>query len=106
MDDTLVQWDVIHKRYDELSDQLSSSSLDTSKRPALQKELSYLSTLLAKHKEVDRLQHEHETLSAHAQESNEPGVAELYSEELEVVNRALVHEKQALDKILFPPRSS
>ncbi len=103
MDDTLIQWDIIQKRYDELNDQLTTISLDASKRSVVQKEISYVSTLLAKHKEVERLQHEYETLSAQVQQYTDSGLIELYTEELETVHLALVQEQQALDKIMFPP---
>ena len=56
MNDTSIQWDVIQKRYDELSDQVNSSSLESGKRHIVQKELSYLSTVLAKHREIVRLE--------------------------------------------------
>ncbi|MBA2307140.1 peptide chain release factor 1 [Candidatus Dependentiae bacterium] len=102
MDDTLIKWDVIQKRYDELNDQLSSSSVDSSKRPSVQKEISYIGTLLAKHKEVNRLTHEYELLSTQAQEPNDPELAELYADELETVRQLLEQEQQALDKVMFP----
>lgn len=103
MDDTLIQWDVIQKRYDELNDQLSAASLDVSKRPAVQKELSYLSTLLTKYKEVERLQQDYETTRAQSHEQQDPELAQLYTEELEQIHQSLMQEQQALDKIMFPP---
>lgn len=101
MNDTSISWDVIQKRYDELSEQAGSATLESSKRHVVQKELSYLSTLLAKHKEILRLEKEIQLLEA--QKSEDPTLAPLYEEELSAVQGALVKEKQALDKIMFPP---
>jgi len=44
------------KRYDELSDQLSSGAIDPVQRQVLQKEHAQLSTLLAKYREIQVLE--------------------------------------------------
>ena len=101
MTDTSISWDIIQKRFDELNEQAGSATLESSKRHIVQKELSYLSTLLAKHKEILRLEKEIQLLEA--QKSEDPTLAPLYEEELSSVQGALVKEQQALDKIMFPP---
>ncbi len=103
MSDTLIQWDVIQKRYDELTDQVNSASLESSKRHIVQKELSYLSTLLTKQREIVRLESELKALEAQKQENTDPELAQLYAEELALIDASLVKEKNALDKIMFPP---
>lgn len=103
MNDTLIQWDVIQKRYDELSDQVNSSSLESGKRHIVQKELSYLSTVLTKHREVERLMAEQKALETQKQESNDPEMSQLYEEELTTVASSIAKETIALDRIMFPP---
>ena len=103
MSDTLIQWDGIQKRYDELSDQVNSSSLESSKRHLVQKELSYLTTVLGKHRDIERLEAEKATLDAQMKESADAEMRALYEEELASVYTALDKEKSALDKIMFPP---
>ncbi|MBA3751595.1 peptide chain release factor 1 [Candidatus Dependentiae bacterium] len=103
MNDTLIQWDVIQERYDELSNQLATTSLDVSKRHSVQKELSYVSTLLGKHKEIVRLTTAYEALQVNAQDNSDPEMASLYREEMETIYQALLKEQHALDRIMFPP---
>ncbi len=102
MSDTLIQWDVIQKRYDELNDQVNSASFESGKRHIVQKELSYLSTLLGKHREIMRLEAEQKALMTQKQETTDPELAELYEEELNLIDATLLKEKSTLDKIMFP----
>jgi peptide chain release factor 1 len=103
MSEMLVAWDTIQKRFDELNNEISSSSLDNNRRHVVQKELSYLSTLLTKHKEIVRLEGEKASLEAQFAESSEPEMAELFNEELAVVQASLKKEQKDLDRIMFPP---
>lgn len=102
MDDTLIQWDSIQKRFDELTEQVQSASLE-GKRHLVQKELSYLSTLLSKHKDLLRIQKEREALLAQKAENTDGELASLYDEELHNLTATHEKEQQALDKIMFPP---
>ncbi len=102
MSESHIAWDDIQQRFDELSQQISSSSLDNNKRHVVQKELSFLSTLLTRRKEIDRLSNECASLEAQLAESDEE-MAELFKEELEQVNASLVEEQKELEKIMFPP---
>ncbi len=65
-----------------LNDQVNSASLESGKRHIVQKELSYLSTLLAKHREIMRLEAEQKALQTQKQENTDPELAPLYEEEL------------------------
>ncbi len=100
MNDISIQWDVIQKRFDELQEQVSSSSLE-GKRHLVQKELSYLSTLLSRHKEIQSLEAERKAIES--QLHNDAELAPLYEEELQTIEAALLKEQQALEKIMFPP---
>ncbi len=102
MNDRSISWDVIQKRYDELNGQVSSASLDSSRRHLVQKELSYLSTLLSKYKEILRLEGEQQSLEAQKKENKDPELDELYDEELSSLKTSLEKETTALDKLMFP----
>ena len=101
--DTLIQWDIIQKRFDELSDQASSSTLETQKRHLVQKELSYLSTLLSKHKEIVRLEKEYEAVTAQLEANVDPDMIPLFGEELKGLEERVVTAQNELDRIMFPP---
>lgn len=101
--DTLIQWDSIQKRFDELNDQASSSTLETSKRHLVQKELSYLSTLLSKHKDMVQLGKEYDLLSAQLEANSDDEMALLFEEELKEVAEKIAYAKADLDRIMFPP---
>src|SRR5262245_46618239 len=102
MSDTLIQWDVIQERYNELTDQVNSASLESGKRHIVQKELSYLSTLLTKQREILRLEADKKALITQMQENTDSELAPLYEEELTLIDGALEKEKSTLDKIMFP----
>ncbi len=101
--DTLIPWDTIQKRFDELNDQASSSTLDTSKRHLVQKELSYLSTLLSKHKEILRLEKDYDALKAQLEANKEPEMVPLFEEELSELSQTITLAHADLDRIMFPP---
>ncbi len=100
--DTLIQWDVIQNRFDELSDQASSSTLETNKRHLVQKELSYLSTLLSKHKEIVRLEKDYGDLKAQLESNVDPEMAPLFEEELKGFEEKVTSAQNELDRIMFP----
>lgn len=102
MSDTLISWDVIQKRYDELNDQVNSASIESGKRHIVQKELSCLSTVLAKHREIIRLEAEQKALLAQKQETTDPELSQLFDDELTLIDTTLEKEKSNLDKLMFP----
>ena len=103
MSEPLIAWDDIQKRFDELNEQVSSSTLDNNTRHVVQKELSYLSTLLTKQKAIGLLEQEKASLEAQLAESDDPEMQELFNEELETVGGALKVEQIELERIMFPP---
>ncbi len=103
MSEPLIAWDDIQKRFEELNEQISSSALDNNTRHVVQKELSYVSTLLSKHKEIVRLEQEKASLEVQLTESKDPEMAELFTEELAVVDAVLKERQNELEKIMFPP---
>ena len=103
MNKFLIPWDTIESRYNELSDQVSSNLLESSNRHGVQKELSYLSTLLAKHKEIERLEQEYQLVVSQSTQNTDSELAQLFEEELQSLNSLLSKEYEALDKLMFPP---
>lgn len=98
-----ISWDILQKRYDELAEQVSSSALESSKRHLVQKELSFLSTLLSKHKEIERLEREYKHLEEQKAENQDPEFGQLLDEELQTIQDILKREQEALDNLMFPP---
>jgi peptide chain release factor 1 len=97
-----TQWDELRKRYDELSNLLADSNLDTSKRQVLQKEHSQVSEILAKHNDIEAL----EAAIAEAQEfkkaDSNGDMAQLYQEEIENLQQECATKERELDYLLFP----
>ncbi len=98
-----ISWDILQNRYDELAEQVSSPALENSKRHVVQKELSVLSTLLSKHKEIVRLEDEYKQLEEQKAANTDPEFAQLLDEELQTVQNALKREQEALENLMFPP---
>ncbi len=103
MNESHIAWDDIQQRFDELNQQVSSSSLESSKRHVVQKELSYLSTLLSKRKELDRLTKEKTSLEAQHSETSDEEMKQLFEDEIGSVDAALKEQYNELDRLLFPP---
>ena len=74
-------WEVLTKRYDHLTEQVSDPSLDHVKRQQLQKELSHLRGLLQKKQEVDHLHAELAKTQQEAKQASDPELVQLYQEE-------------------------
>ncbi len=96
-------WRERQERYDELTQQLLAPTLDSSKRHLLQKEISYLGTLLTKNKEIEALQEEHAALVKSASEEADTELAHMFAQEAVVFEQKIAREMLALDTLLFPP---
>jgi peptide chain release factor 1 len=99
----VTPWENIQKRYDELAMQLSLPSLETGKRHMLQKELSYLSSLLSKHRGIEQLRKQHEQLAEQRAHNQDPEIALLFDEELSMLDKSLKRDQEELDNLMFPP---
>lgn len=93
----------LQERYDALAAELMSSSPDHTKRPVLQKELSFLTVALSKLREIESLEKQRVDLAAQAKELQDPAFTELVEEELQALDEKLSQTRQALDLLLFPP---
>lgn len=101
--DALIQWDTIQKRFDELNEQASSSTLEASKRHLVQKELSYLTTLLSKHDEIVSLTAWYDLVTSQLAANVDPEMVPLYEDELKLVEEKVSFARTDLDRIMFPP---
>ena len=97
-----IAWDSLEKRYQELSDELTNSQLDTNKRQLFQREFSNLTQLLERHRtmvDIDRkiAQSKADAALTQDQELNAMFEAEVAEWQLE-----LIRLQGELDDILFP----
>lgn len=98
-------YDIAHlqARYDKVAAELISPSLDTKKRHALQKELSFLSTVLSKSRELAVFEKQQADLIEQKSQTTDTAFIELIDEELQALQSTLTRERAALNLILFPP---
>lgn len=98
-----IQWDLLEKRHDELSEQLSSPTLESSKRLKFQKEHAQLSGLLSKHKEILALEQAIVDTATQAEQNSDPEMAALFGEELAEMKTRATQLQVDLDLLMFPP---
>lgn len=102
MESALFSWEKLQKRYDELTALVSSPALENAKRHLVQKELSYVSTVLKKYREIQALEQEQARLGAQKAENNDPEMGQLFDDELSALQEKLVSEKKELDDLMYP----
>jgi peptide chain release factor 1 len=100
MSDNLFSLQKLQSRYEELAAQLASSSLDVSQRHRAQKEFSYLSTILAKYREIET--YEHQVSELQGQMASHSELRELFIQEVDLLNERIVNEKRTLENLMFP----
>lgn len=98
-----IDWNILKNRREELSAQLNAPNLDNSKRQGLQKELSYLSKILDKHKEIEQLETELKSLESQKSENKDPELGQLFDDEIQNLQQTLQKEQKSFDESLFPP---
>jgi peptide chain release factor 1 len=99
----MLNWEEIQKRYDELTQLLSSPATESSKRHIYQKEHSYLSTLLNKQADIKSLEQQIQQTKEQAQTNTDAELAPLFEAELqdlEIRYKAIIEQ---LESLLFPP---
>jgi peptide chain release factor 1 len=95
-------WDFLEKRSQELSEQLIAPALENAKRAAFQKELSYLTELLSKHRQFTALEQERASLEEQKRQNKDPELTPLFEEELQLTTLKLQKLSAELDTLLFP----
>lgn len=97
-----IPWHTLQERYDQISQKLTSTSLDTMQRQALQKEFSQLSALLSKHKEIQSLETTLAQTIQSMEQTTDAELKELFKEEVESIKNQLNQKNLELDTFLFP----
>jgi len=96
------RWDKIQSRYDELTRLLMSSSIDPRERHKIQKEHSYLNSLLVKYQEIKNLE-SNITLAQQEATSSDIEMRELYEEEVHNLEKRKEQLFKELDTLMYPP---
>ncbi len=96
-------WQQLQERYDLLTHELSSPSIDSSKRHLYQKELSYLTTLLEKRRGVVALSKELDEARTQGAANQDAELAELYREEIADLEQRKNLVTQELEELMYPP---
>lgn len=97
-----IQWDALQKRYDEIAQILTNQALDTRDRHKIQRELSLLTGLLAKNKDIEDLQRQITQNESQSAASTDPEMTLLFQEEHAELQVRLEKEKIELDNRMFP----
>lgn len=97
------QWPLLQERFDHINRELASADIAVSKRSALQKELSVLTTLLEKHKAITALTAEIEDIHVQLGQTTDIQMQELFREELQELEQKLKKDQQELEDLLYPP---
>jgi len=92
----------LQERYDKIASELIAPSLEVSQRHLLQKEMSFLTTVLNKVREINQLVAQQRDLEAQKSITADVEYLELLSEELAVVDERLNQEATSLDRLLYP----
>ena len=95
-------WEELQARYDQLTEQLVAPSLEQSKRHLVQKEVSYLSTILGKHREIVALEAQQADIVLQKTENKDPDFGPLLDEELQILDTKLAQVRNDLDTIMYP----
>ena len=99
----IAQWDLIQKRYDDINNQLMDSSLDRSKRQAMQKELAHLTHLLKKHTQIKAIQTQIHEMEQQIGTTQDADMVALFKEEVASLSGELEQAQYTLDEMIVPP---
>lgn len=102
MNDTVTFWQTLAERHDQLSAQLTSACIESSQRHVVQKELSYITTLLSMHRDILSLEKHYTELHEQKLVSTDIELTALIEEELATFADTLARERAALDMLMFP----
>ncbi len=98
-----IEWDHIQSRHDLLAQELASPALDPSKRSSMQKEISFLTSLLSKRDALQEAQDAAaQTEQALAAESDEE-MQQLFAQELDGLQANVRLLQSEINDLLFPP---
>jgi len=98
-----VHWDDLQKRYDDLSDQLSTPDLESSKRQQMQKEHAHLGNLLEQHTIITTIEKALEDAKSERSVTTDQEMIDLYDQEITELEKNLIHAQQEFERKLYPP---
>lgn len=98
-----VPWHAIQKRYDELVEQLALPTIDMGKRQKIQRELSHLTSLLQKHRDVATARGQVESIQNQLQSLDDESMRELYEDEKVQLEARLQESENELQRLVVPP---
>lgn len=98
-----IAWDDVRQRYQELSERLTQVSLSSQDRLQIQKEHSYLNSILSCQNAIEDVDQEIAGLNAYLKDPDDLELAELYHDELQTLLQQKKEHESALDDLLFPP---
>lgn len=96
-------WQKIQERATQLSDELSSSSVDPKNRHLLQKEYSQLCSILEKKAVIIALEKQVAEVTALQEEEQDAMMQELYTEEIQQLTQRITEAQTVLDLQMYPP---
>ncbi len=95
-------WEALQKRYDELNEKLISPALESSQRHLVQKEVSFLSTVLSKHRSIYDVEKQRAEVLVQQATNTDPELKALFEEELTNLTAQLEQEQRELEDLLYP----
>lgn len=98
-----IAWNDIRTRYEELSNQLLSPSLDYAKRQELQKEHSRLDNMLKHQNLIEKIIAEKKSAQKEADAATDAEMKALFEQEIHDLDIQLAEANKALEKMLYPP---
>lgn len=94
-------WELLKQRHEYLTARAADSLLDKQERRSIQKELSVLAGILAKHAELEELEREQKSIELQVKDADAE-MQELYTYELELLREKHARLAQELDASLAP----
>lgn len=98
---TTPSWELLKERHELLTARAADSLLSSQERRTLQKELSVLNGILAKHAQLEAIEREQQTIEAQMADVD-PALRELYKEERELLKQKYTQAAQELEALLAP----
>ena len=94
--------ELLQRRFETLTQELSAPTVDSSKRHLFQKELSYVSSVLSKADDLDACIKEYAEVQNQLQTTSDPEFKEMCKEELEVLTQKRTQLEKELELLLYP----
>ena len=100
---SVIAWDQLQARHDQINAQLIAGINDNNLRSELQKELFSVTNLLTAHQELRNLQRSLQATQAQLTQTHDQDLIELFREELADLTEKIKSAEAVLDDLLFPP---